>query len=127
MVNKMMALSTISISMALIFYSSGIWAERFARYLKQWHVVLFWTGFVFDVIGTALMHKMAGGPMDLSEPHTLTGQIALWLMFVHAIWATLVIIKKQESLKVKFHRYSIFVWLIWLIPYFGGMFMAMQH
>lgn len=123
----MLILSSILITLALAFYSAGIWAERIARYLKPWHVVLFWTGFVFDVSGTACMHKMAGGVMNFLEPHTLTGQIALWLMFVHAVWATIVVRKGNEAMKVKFHRYSIFVWLVWLIPYFGGMFLAMGH
>lgn len=122
---QMIIFSSILITLALAFYSAGIWAERISRYLKPWHVVLFWTGFVFDVSGTAFMHKMAGGLFDLRDPHTLTGQLALWLMLAHAIWATVVIRKRQESMKRKFHRYSIVVWLVWLMPYFGGMFLAM--
>jgi uncharacterized repeat protein (TIGR03987 family) len=46
--------STTTISLALVFYSVGIWAERISRYLKGWHVVTFWIGFSFDVIGTLL-------------------------------------------------------------------------
>ena len=115
------------ITLALVFYTAGIWAERIARYLKTWHVVMFWTGFGFDVAGTAFMHKMAGGLFDFSNPHTLTGQLAIWLMLAHAIWATVVIVKKQEKMKLRFHRYSIFVWLVWLIPYFGGMFLGMTN
>lgn len=72
-----------------------------------------------------MMHRMAEGKFDILDMHTLTGQIALWLMLGHAIWATVVIRRNLESLKIKFHRFSIFVWLIWLIPYFGGMFLAM--
>jgi len=120
-----MLISTILITLALVFYSLGVWAERISRYLKTWHVVAFWTGFVFDVSGTLAMHLMAGGFFDLTEPHTLTGQIALWGMLVHAIWATIVVRKGKEEVRKKFHRWSILVWLIWLIPYFGGMFMGM--
>lgn len=72
------------------------------------------------------MHLIAKGPFDILEPHTLTGQIALWLMLIHAVWATRVIMKRDEALKVKFHKFSIVVWLIWLIPYFGGMFLGMN-
>ena len=118
-------LSVVAITLALFFYTFGIWAERIARYLKGWHVFLFWAGFVFDVTGTLLMHFLAQGPFDITEPHTLTGQIAIWLMLFHAIWATVVVRKNKVSLREKFHRYSLFVWLVWLIPYFGGMFMAM--
>jgi uncharacterized repeat protein (TIGR03987 family) len=122
----MIIVSTVLISLALVFYSTGIWAERIARYLKTWHVVAFWIGFLFDVAGTLMMHRMAGGEFDFKDPHTLTGQLALWLMLGHAIWATIVIRNSMESMKVRFHRFSIFVWLIWLIPYFGGMFLAMS-
>jgi uncharacterized repeat protein (TIGR03987 family) len=123
----MIIVSSILITLALVFYSTGIWAERIARILKPWHVVTFWIGFSFDVAGTLAMHMMAEGKFDLRDPHTLTGQIALWLMLGHAIWATVVIRKSMESMLTKFHRFSIFVWLIWLIPYFGGMFLAMSH
>jgi len=119
-------ISTTLITLALLFYSLGVWSERMARYLKPWHVVAFWIGFVFDVSGTYAMHLLAEGQFDILTPHTLTGQIALWLMLLHAIWATMVIIKQDESMKNKFHKFSIVVWLIWLIPYFGGMFLGMN-
>ena len=82
---------------------------------------------MFDVSGTLAMGKLSKDPFNLLDLHTLTGQIALWLMFVHAIWATYVVRKGSESSRIKFHRYSIIVWLIWLIPYFGGMIMGMIH
>jgi len=119
-------ISTTFITLALLFYSLGVWAERIARYLKPWHVVAFWIGFIFDVSGTYTMHLIAKGPFDILEPHTLTGQIALWLMLIHAIWATSVIIKQDKSKKAKFHKFSIVVWTLWLIPYFGGMFLGMN-
>jgi uncharacterized repeat protein (TIGR03987 family) len=123
---SLVLVSTTLITLALVFYSLGVWSERIAKYLKPWHIVAFWIGFTFDVSGTYAMHLIAKGPFDILEPHTLTGQIALWLMLIHAIWATRVIIKQDEALKLKFHKFSIVVWLIWLIPYFGGMFMGMN-
>ena len=122
-----MLTSTILITLALAFYTLGVWAERISKYLKVWHVAAFWTGFVFDVSGTWAMHIMAGGLFDLTEPHTLTGQIALWGMLIHAIWATVVVRKGKEEVRRKFHRWSILVWLIWLVPYFGGMFLGMAN
>lgn len=123
----MIILSTVLITLALAFYSIGIWAERVARLLKPWHVVTFWVGFTFDLSGTLAMHKLAEGPFNILEPHTFTGQVALWLMLAHAIWATIVIRKGEKFMLVKFHRYSLFVWMVWLIPYFGGMILAMRH
>jgi uncharacterized repeat protein (TIGR03987 family) len=113
------------ITLALVFYSLGVWSERIAKYLKFWHVISFWIGLTFDIAGTYAMHLIATRPFSLADSHTLTGQIALWLMLVHAIWATRVIIKKDEEIRMKFHKFSIFVWLIWLIPYFGGMYLGM--
>jgi uncharacterized repeat protein (TIGR03987 family) len=118
--------SALHITLALVFYSLGVWAEKFARYLKPWHVIAFWTGFLFDMLGTWMMHKLANGSFNILEPHTFTGQVALWLMLIHAIWATYVVRKGSELTRKKFHRYSIIVWLIWLVPYFGGMWMGMS-
>src|SRR5574338_66274 len=116
-------ISTTFITLALLFYSLGVWAERIAKYLKPWHVVAFWIGFIFDVSGTYTMHLIAKGPFDILEPHTLSGQIAFWLMLIRATWAAKVIIKQDEVKKAKFHKFSIVVWTLWLIPYFGGMFL----
>jgi uncharacterized repeat protein (TIGR03987 family) len=122
----LLAVSATAITFALIFYSIGVWAERIARFLKPWHAVAFWFGFFFDACGTLAMHQLAEGPFDLRETHTLTGQIALWLMLAHAIWATRVVRKGSDSSRRGFHRYSLFVWLVWLVPYFGGMYLAMR-
>ena len=124
--STLLLVSAVLITLALVFYSLGVWAERLARYLKPWHVLAFWTGFLFDISGTWTMHKLATGPFDLLEIHTITGQIALWLMLIHAAWATYVIRKGGEKILSTFHRYSIFVWLVWLIPYFGGMYVSMS-
>ncbi len=73
------------------------------------------------------MHMMAKSPFNLADPHTFTGQMALWLMLAHAIWATVAVRKGSESARRKFHRYSLVVWFFWLIPYFGGMYMGMMR
>lgn len=114
------------ITLALAFYTLGVWAERFARDLKRWHVATFWLGFSFDVAGTLAMHRLASGPFDLRDPHTLTGQIAVWLMLAHAAWATHVSRRGSEELRHGFHRYSLVVWCVWLVPYFGGMYLGMR-
>lgn len=49
------------------------------------------------------------------------GLIAIILMFLHAIWAVLVLIRNDESKIKRFHRYSLFVWTLWLIPYLSPM------
>jgi uncharacterized repeat protein (TIGR03987 family) len=117
------AVSTILITLALVFYSVGVWSERLAGRLKHWHLVFFWSGLVFDTTGTAIMMEMAGGiGFDI---HSLTGVLAILLMIIHAIWATAVLIRQDEKAIVSFHRFSVVVWAIWLIPYFSGFFVSM--
>jgi len=118
-------ISTTLITLALVFYSLGVWSEKIAHYLKPWHVIAFWIGFAFDVSGTLAMHHISEKPFNIMDPHTLTGQIAIWLMLFHAAWATRVIYKNDEKLKNNFHRFSLFVWLVWLVPYLGGMYLGM--
>ena len=116
--------ASILITLALVFYSLGVWAEHFARYLRGWHVAAFWAGFFFDTSGTLAMELIQPG-FDWASSHTITGQIALWLMLGHAIWATRVVRKGSEETRRHFHRLSLVVWGIWLIPYIGGMFLGM--
>jgi uncharacterized repeat protein (TIGR03987 family) len=119
-------LASILITFALIFYSVGVWSERIAKNLKPWHVWAFWTGFLFDVCGTMAMHLIAEGSFDILKPHTFTGQVAIWLMLVHAVWATRVAWKGSDKVRLGFHRYSIVIWVIWLVPYVGGMILGMN-
>ena len=120
-----MNIPTIVITLALIFYSIGVWSERLQGRLKVWHTVFFWMGLVCDTWGTGLMFDMAGGLTF--DVHGLSGLLAIVLMFVHAIWATIVLVRKNEKMINSFHRFSVVVWLIWLIPYFSPMFFATQQ
>jgi uncharacterized repeat protein (TIGR03987 family) len=113
----------VSIVTALVFYTVGVWSEKISGRLKAWHTLLFWIGFVFDTTGTTLMTRLAGG-MEFNL-HGVTGVAAIVLMLTHAIWATLVLALKRESAIRNFHKFSIFVWTIWLIPFVSGMLGAM--
>lgn len=111
--------STIIITLALVFYSIGVWGERISGSLKIWHLVFFWLGFICDTLGTGLMLEMAGGMTF--DVHGLTGLLAIVLMLVHAIWATIVLVRKDERWINNFHKFSVVVWLIWLVPYLSPM------
>jgi uncharacterized repeat protein (TIGR03987 family) len=116
--------ATLLITLALIFYSIGVWSERLARRLKGWHLIFFWAGFVCDTIGTGIMMEMSDA--NFANIHGLTGLIAILLMLFHAVWASVVLARKDEKAIVTFHKFSILVWVIWLIPYFNGFFVAMR-
>ena len=62
----------------------------------------------------------------IGEIHTVTGTIAILLMFVHASWAIWTYVKGSAEAKRHFNRFSIVVWCIWLIPYLIGMAIGMH-
>jgi uncharacterized repeat protein (TIGR03987 family) len=109
----------IIISLALVFYTIGVWSERIQGRLKPWHLVFFYLGLVCDTWGTGLMIEMAGGLT--SDIHGVTGVIAILLMLIHAAWATVVLVRKDEKMIQNFHKFSLVVWLIWLVPYLSPM------
>lgn len=118
--NPLFFLAISTIFAACILYTIGVWTEKIQKRLKGWHVIVFWSGFVFDTIGTGAMGKMVGSVIQLNF-HGITGLAAILLMLFHAIWATFVIYQNDEKMKLKFHKFSFIVWLIWLIPMIGGM------
>ena len=114
-----------AITSALIFYTVGVWSEKIQKVLKPWHLAVFWTGFVFDTIGTTLMSRIAGEVFQLNL-HGITGLLAIALMLFHAVWASIVLAKNNEQARAKFHKFSLVVWIIWLIPYLTGLVMGMM-
>ena len=115
------AASTI-MAAALIFYSIGVWGERISGRLRPWHLVFFALGLICDTVGTGMMFDYVGGmTFDI---HGVTGLIAIILMFIHTVWATGVLWRKDEQWLNSFHRFSVAVWVVWLVPYFSPVFWA---
>jgi uncharacterized repeat protein (TIGR03987 family) len=117
-------LSVILITLALVFYSIGVWSDRFAGRLKGWHLAFFWSGLLCDTSGTGIMMEMSDA--GLVSVHGLTGLIAIVLMLIHAVWASVVLARKDEKAIRNFHKFSVIVWLIWLVPYLNGFFVSMR-
>ncbi len=116
--------AVIFITLALIFYTIGVWSERLQGRLKVWHLALFYFGLICDSFGTNYMSQLSDA--SLVSLHGITGVIALVLMFIHAVWGTIVLIKKNEQTIENFHKFSIFVWCVWLVPYILGMLLGMM-
>ena len=117
--------ATIIITSALIFYSIGVWSERFQGKLKPWHLAFFVLGLICDTWGTGMMFDFAGGmTFDI---HGISGLAAIILMLIHAVWALVVLLKKDEKWINNFHKFSLGVWFIWLIPYFSPMLFGMAQ
>ena len=127
-VGDLLPIAFVTITLALVCYTIGVWAERHAGVLKKWHAVVFWLGLVFDTTGMTVMGQLArqGGSSGMGL-HGVTGLLAIVLMLFHAVWATVVLVKQDARRQQSFHKFSIFVWAVWLIPYVLGMVLGMQH
>ena len=81
-----------------------------------------------DTTGTLLMGRISGNAMFSGKLslHGVTGALAIVLMIIHAVWATIVLVKNNEELATNFHKFSIAVWAIWLVPYILGMVIGMR-
>lgn len=134
----MLILAIVLISLALVFYTIGVWAERLKKTLTWPHVALFGMGLLFDASGTEVMRRIAAAGNStmsnapdgslaqiLSVTMAITGLIALILMAVHFFWALIVMIKGTERAKTIFHKFSVTVWAIWLVPFLTGMVSSM--
>ena len=76
----------------------------------------------------SLISKGNEAAMDSSllNLHGVMGFIAIALMLIHAVWATVVLVQGNEKAQRTFHRFSLIVWIIWLIPFGLGMMMGMR-
>ena len=115
----MLIYAIIFINLALVFYTVSVWGEKLQGELKRWHLALFWVGLLFDTLGTTSMSKLVSGEFKL-DFHGISGVFAILLMLFHTLWATHVLIEKNQDMKLKFHKFSILVWIIWLIPFISG-------
>jgi len=84
--------ASVIITLALVFYTIGVWSERLQGRLKPWHLVFFWLGLVCDTVGTGMMFDFAGGMTP--DVHGISGLVAILLMLVHAVWATIVLLRR---------------------------------
>lgn len=116
----MIGVASTAISLALVFYTIGVFAERRSGTLKTSHLVFFYLGLACD---TAVMSIIARGE-SANPAHAATGLLAIILMIIHAAWASVVLARKNRAAMESFHRFSVAVWTIWLIPYFCGMLMG---
>lgn len=129
----MLSGAVVIITLALVFYSVGIWGERLQGILKPWHAVFFGLGLIADATGTFLMTRIAAGrrtdgveASGLSSVMAVGGTVAIVLMAVHLVWAVVVLVRDRKQEKLTFHRFSIAVWVIWLLSYVVGAASAMS-
>lgn len=120
----MLVAAIVFITLALVFYTTAVWWERAMRVLRGRHLLLFWLGLCCDTAGTTLMGRIAGGAFRF-DFHGVTGLLAIVLMLFHALWGTVVHAQRRPEPKAGFHKLSVVVWAVWLIPYLSGVFFGM--
>jgi uncharacterized repeat protein (TIGR03987 family) len=103
---------------AFFCYTASIWSGLLSGKLRRWHLVTLWVGLGCDVCGTGLMTVIAGGV--LLTLHGLSGYLAIALMAVLAILATRLYRSGQEKGVAALHRWSLLVWVLWMIPLVNG-------
>ena len=109
--------------LALVLYTVGIWRQRSAKTIRPVHLWLFWLGLVCDITGSLLMGTLAGG-FSLTI-HGINGLLAVLLMVVTAVRATMIYSKKDEEAARRFPRFSIPVWVIWVLSFLTGVILSM--
>ena len=114
--------AVVTILAAAIIYTIAVFAEYRAGELRPWHVALFWTGLVFDTVGTTLMSQLAGG-FELNI-HGALGVLAIALMLIHAGWATYVMLRGRDKWLHNFHHFSLTVWSLWMVALVTGFALA---
>ena len=119
----MLTAAIIFINCALVFYTIGVWGEKRSGTLQNEHLIYFLLGLICDTTGTTMMSALATNGGNII--HALTGGAALILMLIHAVWAAVVKWKGTAKSQHNFHRFSLIVWILWLIPYLIGVGMSM--
>jgi len=110
--------AVVTILLAAGLYSVAVFAEHRSGVLKPWHVALFWAGLASDTLSTTLMSGLAGG-FKLNI-HGALGLLAILLMIIHAVWATIAIVRADERVLHDFHKFSLAVWALWMVTLVTG-------
>ena len=74
-----------------------------------------------ELSGGVQRDRFKRGKSHAEEPRAA----ALVLMGLHLAWAVVVMFRNRPAEKKSFHKFSLVVWAIWLVPYFTGAIAAM--
>ena len=120
----LLLLSVLLFTLAMVLYTLGVWSERRAHRLKPWHAKVFFGGVIVDTAATVLTYVYVGA--IVITPHALMGFVSLSLMALHCVWAAWVLRKGNEHALTHFHKFSIFVWSVWMVSYLSGFALGMM-
>ena len=79
--NMLLITSILAITLALVCYTVGVWAEHKAKILKLWQMA---------------KHSSQTPNSGLISLHGITGALAIILMLIHVMWALLTAGNKES-------------------------------
>ena len=103
---------------ALVLYTTAIFAHKFKGSLKTWMMVVFGVGLTADVSGTILLCVLPSHGWVWTF-HSVAGLAALVIMTLHFTWALVAVTKKGKS-ELMFHKWSLRAWFLWLAAFVSG-------
>ncbi len=121
--SPLLLIGVVLFTIAMVFYTWGVFSERKAHRLMPKHVKLFACGVAVDSVATVLTYVVIGGLVF--TPHAIMGFISLSLMAIHFVWAIFALRAGKEKTLTNFHKLSLFVWTIWMISYLSGFVLGM--
>ncbi|GAA4552794.1 HsmA family protein [Pseudonocardia xishanensis] len=109
------------VTVALVSYTTGVWAERRQGTQRARHVWSIGVGSVCDLVGTSIMTLLPDGePSPVAEVLRASGYLAAALMALHVVAAGLVLRWGGPAARRNFPHFSVTVWSLWLVPYLAG-------
>jgi len=117
-------IAVISITAALLFYTTAVWWNWATKRLEIKHLVLFWLGLAGDILGTAMMKSSV--ETVTYDLHTISGYTALGLMLIITLAGSLAIMQNNERVLTNFHKFGVPIWCIWTISWITGVVLGIQ-
>ena len=63
----------------------------------------------------------------INKLHTLSGTLAIIIMLIFSLYSTFIFVNHIEKQKLALYKFSLWAWLLWLIPYTLGIYIGMKH
>jgi uncharacterized repeat protein (TIGR03987 family) len=122
--NTTLIIGSILVSLALIAYSSGIIVEQIKKKVSVKVLVPLSLGLSFDIAGTCCM--IIGSSNTPFTLHGFIGYSALLAMLIDTslLWRLKLKIGEQTVVPKALHIYSLLSYLLWIIVYISGTYMA---
>lgn len=117
--------------LSLVFYTLGVIGERKSKSINKVNIILFWLGFICISIGIYFISGIVQSSIESTDIATsmlqsLVSMISVFIMLFHCVWGSWALIRNNESQQKIFHKYSLIIWIVWLVPYLISIMLAIR-